>query len=169
MAESNPWRHWKTRKIPQVIWVIDEIYNNLWRKTINQQRLQKLGDELDAEKLLQMPKPWSVIKMEKNLTTKLIFQMLKDGSKKNFSTREIFMKWLHDRDRQGLSSIIFDFDEVEKHNSSYIYLLNLPFCPDSSLANNQINKVFTISVKNIITVIKYVKVSYFSEIYINFI
>lgn len=61
-----------------------------------------------------MPKPWSVIKMEKNLTTKLIFQMLKDGSKKNFSTREIFMKWLHDRDRQGLSSIIFDFDEVEK-------------------------------------------------------
>lgn len=72
MAESNPWRHWKTRKIPQVIWVIDEIYNNLWRKTINQQRLQKLGDELDAEKLLQMPKPWSVIKMEKNLTTKHI-------------------------------------------------------------------------------------------------
>lgn len=114
MAESNPWRHWKTRKIPQVIWVIDEIYNNLWRKTINQQRLQRLGDELDAEKLLQMPKPWSVIKMEKTLTTKLIFQMLKDGSKKNFSTREIFMKWLHDRDRQGLSSIIFDFDEVEK-------------------------------------------------------
>lgn len=169
MAESNPWRHWKTRKIPQVIWVIDEIYNNLWRKTINQQRLQKLGDELDAEKLLQMPKPWRVIKMEKNLTTKLIFQMLKDGSKKNFSTREIFMKWLHDRDRQGLSSIIFDFDEVEKHNSSYIYLLNLRFCPDLSLANNQINKVFTISVKNIITVIKYVKVSYFSEIYINFI
>lgn len=79
------------------------------------------------------------------------------------------MKWLHDRDRQGLSSIIFDFDEVEKHNSFYIYLLNLRFFPDSSLANNQINKAFTISVKNIITVIKYVKVSSLSEIYINFI
>lgn len=169
MAESNPWRHLKTRKTPQVIWVIDEIYNNVWRKTINQQRLQRLGDELDAENLLQMPKPWSVIKMEKNLTTKHILEMLKDGSKKNFSTREIFMKWLHDRDRKGLSSIIFDFDEVEKHDLSYIYLLNLRFFPDSSLANNQINKAFTISVKNIITVIKYVKVSSLSEIYINFI
>lgn len=138
MTDSTTWRHWKTRKIPQVIWVIDEIYNNLWRKTINQQRLQRLGDELDAEKLLQMSKQWSVIKMEKNLTTKNVFQMLKDGSKKNFSTREIFMKWLHDRDKQGFSSIIFNFDELEKHSSFNIYLLNLRFCPDSSLTNNQI-------------------------------
>lgn len=82
MAESNPWRHLKTRKTPQVIWVIDEIYNNVWRKTINQQRLQRLGDELDAEKLLQMPKPWSVIKMEKNLTTKDILKMLRWFEKK---------------------------------------------------------------------------------------
>lgn len=130
MAESNPLQHWKTRKIPQVIWVIDEIYNNLWRKTINQQRLQRLGDELDAENLLQMSKPWSVIKIGKNLTTENVFQMLKDGSKKNFSTREIFMKWLHDRDKQGSSSIIFNADELEKHSSFNIYLLNLRFCHD---------------------------------------
>lgn len=107
MAESISSRHWKTRKIPQVTWVINEIYNNLWRKTINQNRLHKLGDELDAEKLLQMPSSWSVTKQETRLTTKNIFQMLKEGSKKNFSTTEIFMKWLHDRDHQGLSSIIF--------------------------------------------------------------
>lgn len=46
-----------------------------------------------------MLKLWSVIKMEKNLIIKYILEMLKDGLKKNFLIREIFMKWLYDRDR----------------------------------------------------------------------
>lgn len=77
--------------------------------------MQRLGDELDAEKLLQMSNTMEHYKKRKNLTTKIIFQMLKDGSKKNVSTWEIFMKWLQERDKQGLSSMIFRFDELEKH------------------------------------------------------
>lgn len=83
-----------------------------------------------------MLKLWSVIKMEKNLIIKYILEMLKDGLKKNFLIREIFMKWLYDRDRKGLLFIIFDFDEVEKYDLFYIYLLNLCFCFDLLLVNN---------------------------------
>lgn len=93
--------HWKTRKIPQVVWVIGDIYNNLWKKTLDENKLLGLGDALDAEKLLQMQSPWSVIKNERNLTTQSILQNLKDGlNKTKFSTREIFMKWLNERDEQ---------------------------------------------------------------------
>lgn len=100
--------HWKTRKIPQVVQVIHDIYNNLWKKTLEEDKLLGLGDALDAEKLLQMQSPWSVIRNERNLTTQSILQNLKDGSKKKFSTREIFMKWLNERDEQGLFADSFE-------------------------------------------------------------
>lgn len=100
--------HWKKRKIPQVAEVINYIYNNLWKKPLEEDKLLGLGDALDAEKLLQMQSPWSVIRNERNLTTQSILQNLKDGSKKQFSTREIFMKWLNERDEQGLFADSFE-------------------------------------------------------------
>lgn len=92
--------HWKTRRIPQVKWIIDEIYNKLAGKAINATRLLKLGDELDKEGLLHMSPPWKTVK-EGRMTTREMFQSFKNQSLKSFTTREIYVRWLDDRDRIG--------------------------------------------------------------------
>lgn len=92
--------HWKTRRIPQVKWIIDGIYNKLEGKVINATRVIKLGDELDKEGLLHMSPKWTSVK-EGRMTSKEMFQTFKNKSVKSFTTREIYVRWLHAWDMMG--------------------------------------------------------------------
>lgn len=96
--------HWKTRRIPQVKWIIDGIYNKLEGKVINATRVIKLGDELDKEWLLHMSPKWTSVK-EGRMTSKEMFQTFKNKSVKSFTTREIYVRWLHAWDKMACNSI----------------------------------------------------------------
>lgn len=101
MSDENS-RLPKPRKVDQVVQIINEIYNKVWQRTLNLRKLHKCGDELDAEKLLNVsPLSWNEIK-EGNMKSRELFGMLKNHSEKTFATRDIFMKWLKSRDKSGL-------------------------------------------------------------------
>lgn len=89
------------RKVAQIVWVINTIYNDQWRRTINRTRISTLGDKLDAEKLLNASPSWTEIR-KGNMKTPELFGWLKNKSLKTFATRDIFMNMLKSRDPRGL-------------------------------------------------------------------
>lgn len=97
---------WRTRNVTQVIWIINEIYNNITDVDVfNVKKIHLLGDELDGEHLLnysQSFSSWQTVKGATNVDKKELFQKLKDNSKKTFTTRIIFMKWINSRDKSGI-------------------------------------------------------------------
>lgn len=101
MSDENS-RLPKPRKVDQVVQIINVIYNKLWQRTLNLRQLHKCGDELDAEKLLNVsPSSWNEIK-KGNMKSRELFGMLKNHSEKTFATRDIFMKWLKSKNKSGL-------------------------------------------------------------------
>lgn len=98
MSDENS-RLPKPRKVDQVVQIINEIYIGLWQSALNLRELHKCGDELDAEKLLNVyPSSWNEIK-EGNMKSRELFEMLKNHSEKTFATRDIFMKWLKSKNK----------------------------------------------------------------------
>lgn len=106
MAEASPPQHWKSRRNPQVIWIIDEIYNTCWQATkFSTQKLQNLGDELDDESLLHFSSSfpsWQTLKEATGVDKRELFKLLKDHSIKTFTTRIIFMKMIYFNDKSGI-------------------------------------------------------------------
>lgn len=97
--------HSRTRKVRQVSFTVNEMYNKLNVDAMNFKTIDKLGDELDGEHLLnysQSFSSWQTVKGATNVDKKKLFQKLKDNSKKTFTTRIIFMKWINSRDKSGI-------------------------------------------------------------------
>lgn len=97
--------HSRTRKVPQVIMIVNEIYNKLDVDAFNVNRIHQLGDELDGEHLLNGSQSWKKVKESTQLNKKKLVQFLKDSSEKTFTARVIFMKWIHVKDKLGIYSL----------------------------------------------------------------
>lgn len=97
--------HWRTRKVPQVSWFINEMYNDFNVDAFSRTTIHQIGDELDGEHLLNVSKPfspWETVKKSEKLNKPELFKLLKDSSERTFTTRVIFMKWIHLRDKKGI-------------------------------------------------------------------
>lgn len=99
MAEAPVTKDWKSRRNPQVIWLINEIFNTFWEMTqLNTQRLLDLGDELDDESLFQFSSSfpsWKTYREAFTVDKKELFKQLKNNAVKTFTTRIIFMKMIY--------------------------------------------------------------------------
>lgn len=96
--------HSRTRKVPQVIMFVNEMYNKLDVSAFNVKTIHQLGDELDGEHLLNGSQSWKKVKESTQMDKKGLVQFLKDSSEKTFTARIIFMKWIYVKDKLGIHS-----------------------------------------------------------------
>lgn len=97
--------HSRTRKVRQVSFTVNEMYNKLNVDAMNFKTIDKLGDELDGEHLLNGSQSWKKVKESINPKKKDLIKFLKESSEKTFTARIIFMKWIHVKDKLGIYSL----------------------------------------------------------------
>lgn len=96
--------HSRTRKVPQVIMFVNEMYNKLDVSAFNVKTIHQLGDELDGEHLLNGSQSWKKVKESTQLDKKRLVQFLKDSSEKNIYCKD----YLHEVDTcQGQIGYLF--------------------------------------------------------------